>query len=367
MRVSELCLGALTFGTENGWGATKDESRSIFETFVASGGTFIDTADIYTHGTSEKYLGEFIAAERDRFVVATKYSLSTRDGDPNGSGNQRKNMHQALHASLKRLNTEYIDVYWLHAWDFMTPIEEVMRALDDMVRAGKVLYVGISDTPAWIVSAANVLSDLKGWTPFVGLQIQYNLTLRDAERELLPMARALDLAVTVWGALAFGLLSGKFNQPGDREKPSEGAHGRITEVGHERTPSLAGMDQHDLLSQRNLAIAAEVTKIGEELARSPAQIALAWIKDQSPLVIPIIGARTTSQLKDNLGCVDIRLSNTHRRQLDEVSGIQLGFPHDFLADSKFQKLTYGGTLSLIDRHRNSGQVRSAEDPEDGGK
>ena len=351
LRVSELCLGALTFGTENGWGATKEESRAIFHSFVEAGGTFIDTADIYTRGTSEEYLGEFIAAERERFVVATKYSLSTRDGDPNGSGNHRKNMRQALHASLKRLNTDYIDVYWVHAWDFMTPVEEVMRALDDMVRAGKVLYVGISDTPAWIVSGANVLADLKGWTPFVGLQLQYSLILRDGERDLLPMARAMDLAVTVWGALAFGLLSGKFNKLAGKTKSPTSVGGRITQVGHERTPSLAGRDMEGLFSERNLGIAREVAGIAQDLGCSSAQVALAWIRDQDALMIPIIGARTLSQLKDNLGCIDVAFSETHRKRLDEASRIDLGFPHDFLADSKFQGLTYGGTRGLIDDHR----------------
>ena len=211
LRVSEMALGTMTFGEEWGWGASKEESRKVFDAYAAAGGNFIDTANNYTGGTSERFVGEFIAAEREHFVLATKYTLNMRNGDPNFSGNHRKNMLQALEASLRRLNTEYIDLYWLHAWDFMTPVEEVMRAFDDMVRQGKVLYIGISDTPAWVVSMANTLADLRGWTRFTGLQIRYNLTDRAAERDLLPMARALDIAVTPWSILGAGVLTGKYN------------------------------------------------------------------------------------------------------------------------------------------------------------
>lgn len=353
LRVSELCLGALTFGEENGWGASKEESRAMFDAYAEVGGNFIDTANIYTKGTSEKYVGEFISHERERFVVATKYSLSTNDGDPNASGNQRKNMVRAVDASLKRLNTDYIDLYWVHAWDFMTPVEEVMRALDDMVRAGKVLYVGISDTPAWIVSSANMLAELRGWTSFVGLQIEYNLILRDAERDLLPMARSLGLTTTVWGALAFGLLSGKFNKS-DKASSPDSQTARITQVGHEPSASLAGMDMKYLLNERNLSIAKEVSAIAGELGASAAQVALAWIKDAS--LIPIIGAQRLSQLKDNLGCVDITLNDRQRQRLDDLSRIDLGFPHSFLADEKFQHLTYGGTLGRIEPQEHALRV-----------
>lgn len=170
LRVSELCLGAMTFGQDWGWGASKDEARHIFDAFVESGGNFIDTANYYTNGTSERFLGEMIRSERDRFVVATKYTLGMRERDPNASGNHRKNLAQSLEASLERLGTDYIDLYWVHAWDSLTPIDEVMRALDDQVRAGKVLYVGISDVPAWIVSQANTMAELRGWSPFAGLR-----------------------------------------------------------------------------------------------------------------------------------------------------------------------------------------------------
>lgn len=192
LRVSEMVLGTMTFGEDWGWGADKPTSQAMFNTYAEAGGNFIDTANRYTEGTAEKYVGEFIASDRDHFVVATKFSLFTRRNDPNFSGNHRKNMVQALNASLKRLNTDYVDIYWLHAWDFTTPIEEVMRGLDDMVSAGKVLYVGISDSPAWVVSRANMLAELRGWSQFVGLQVPYSLLSRDVERELLPMARHTD-------------------------------------------------------------------------------------------------------------------------------------------------------------------------------
>ena len=245
LRVSELCLGAMTFGTEWGWGADKAESRRVFDMYLDQGGNFIDTANRYTEGTSEKFVGEFIADKREQIVLATKYTLAMREGDPNSAGNHRKNMVQSLEASLKRLNTDYVDLYWLHAWDFTTGFDEVMRALDDLVRAGKVLYIGISDTPAWIASQANMLADLRGWTPFTALQIEYSLIQRTVERDLLPMARALDLAVTPWGILGGGMLTGKYAKKDDEPK-------RI-------------QDDSPKLSERNFVIAAEVGKIATEL------------------------------------------------------------------------------------------------------
>src|SRR5258708_4363151 len=208
LRVSELCLGTMTFGEDWGWGSSKEESRQVYDAFIEAGGNFIDTANIYTNGTSERLLGEFIADARARIVLATKYTNSAAVNDANSGGNHRKNMVQALEASLKRLKTDYIDLYWLHIWDSLTPIEETMRAFDDLVRAGKILYAGISDAPAWVVSRANTLAELRGWTPFVGLQIEYSLIERTPERDLLPMARALDIGVTAWSPLAGGVLTG---------------------------------------------------------------------------------------------------------------------------------------------------------------
>jgi aryl-alcohol dehydrogenase-like predicted oxidoreductase len=323
LRVSELSLGTMTFGEEWGWGASREESRKVFDAYAAAGGNFIDTANRYTEGTSEKLVGEFIAADRDRFVVATKYTLFTRRDDPNASGNHRKSMVQALEASLRRLKTDRIDLYWVHAWDFLTPEEEVMRALDDLVRAGKVLYTGISDTPAWVVSRANTMADLRGWTRFSAIQIQYSLIERTPERDLLPMAQALDLSVTAWGALASGVLSGKYNAgaPADARRPGAG----------------------DRLTDRNRAIAHEVAAVAAGLGCTPSQVALAWVLRRG--CIPILGARTAAHLADNLGCLAVTLGEDDIRRLEAVSAVDLGFPHEFLKGDFVRDLIYGGTYA----------------------
>jgi aryl-alcohol dehydrogenase-like predicted oxidoreductase len=328
----------MTFGEDWGWGASKDESRQIFDAFVEAGGNFIDTANGYTDGTSEKMVGEFIASERERFVVATKYSfplhMSDRKGNPNGSGNHRKNMMQSLEGSLKRLKTDYIDVYWLHAWDFMTPVEEVMRAFDDLVRSGKVLYIGISDAPAWIVAQANTLAQCYGWTPFVALQVEYSLIQRTPERDLLPMAKAFDLAITPWSALGGGVLTGKYNKPN-----ASSEQGRIGTIGGN-------------ISESQLAIANVVCQVAEEIGHTPSQVALAWLSAQSSVIIPIIGSRKLSQIEDNLACLDVKLMPEHLQRLNEVSQIDLGFPHDFLSNDTIRDRLYGGTFNLIDNHRS---------------
>jgi aryl-alcohol dehydrogenase-like predicted oxidoreductase len=335
LRVSELALGTMTFGEDWGWGASYEESRKIFEKFSEAGGNFIDTANRYTDGSAEKFVGEFIAAEREKYVVATKYSLFMRRGDPNAAGNGRKNMVQALDASLKRLNTDYIDLYWLHAWDFMTPVEEVMRALDDMVSAGKVLYIGISDTPAWIVSRANAIAELRGWSQFVGLQVEYSLIERTVERDLTPMAEALGLAVTAWAPMGSGLLTGKYSQP---VPAKDGSPKRINDL---------GMDSR--LNEKNMAIAAQVDKIAAEIGCTSSQVALNWVRKQPGTVIPIIGTRRADQLQENLDCLKFDLSAEQLARLDKVSAIEKGFPHDFLASDGIRDIVYGGTYDLIDR------------------
>src|ERR671930_520024 len=311
LRVSEICIGAMTFGEEWGWGASKQDSRRVFDAYVDAGGNFIDTANNYTGGTSEKHVGEFIASDRNRFVLATKYTSNTRRGDPNAGGNHRKNMVQSLEASLKRLNTAYIDLYWVHAWDPMTPIEEMMRALDDMIRAGKILYAGISDAPAWIVSQANTLANLRGWNEFIAIQIEYSLIERTSERELLPMANALDLGVTAWSPLGGGVLTGKYekklsskDQSGsssnssstysDTNKSSLSSSSSSSSSPLEKTTSSSittkeqQVKQDDnnetsrfnvvrssemaniMLKDRNLLIAEEVKKISKEIKRTAA-------------------------------------------------------------------------------------------------
>src|SRR5215468_4512580 len=217
LRVSEASLGTMTFGEDWGWGSAKDEARKIYETYREAGGNFIDTANVYTNGSSERFVGEFIKDHRESIVLATKYSNAVPGNDPNAAGNHRKSMVQALEASLKRLQTPYVDLYWVHIWDGLTPVEQVMRALDDLVRQGKVLYVGISDAPAWWVAQANTLAHLRGWSPFVGLQIEYSLIERTVERELIPMARALNIDVTAWSPLSGGILTGKYHGQGSSE------------------------------------------------------------------------------------------------------------------------------------------------------
>ena len=332
LRVSELALGTMTFGENWGWGASKEVSRQIFDAYVAAGGNFIDTANRYTEGASEQFVGEFTRADRGRFVVATKYTLFSRRDDPNAAGNQRKNMVQSLEASLKRLDMEYVDLLYVHAWDFMTPVEEVMRGLDDLVKAGKVLYVGISDTPAWVVSQANTLADLRGWSRFVSLQIRYSLIDRAAERDLLPMARSLGLAVTPWSILGAGVLTGKY-------KGGAQVEGRA-----------AGWERRE----RDQALADEVAAIAGEAGATPSQVAINWVRQteaaRGGTIIPLIGARTVGQLADNLASLQRPLSESQLARLNEASKIELGFPHDFLESNEVRNLVFGGTFDSID-HR----------------
>lgn len=331
LRVSELCLGTMTFGTEWGYGADREGSEKIYKTFVESGGNLVDTANRYTEGTSESFLGEFISAEREKIVLATKYTLHNKLNDVNAAGNHRKNMVQSLEASLKRLKTDYIDLYYLHAWDFLTPIDEVLRALDDLVRAGKILYIGISDTPAWVVSRANAIAELKHWTSFIGLQIEYSLIQRTAERELIPMANELDIAITSWSPLGQGVLTGKYLE-------NDGTPKRLKEG------SLR-------LTDRNLVIAKEVSKVAEEIGCTPSQVAINWVRQQKGVIIPVIGCRNESQLCESLSCLKYTLSSEHLKRLDEVTKIEMGFPHDFLNVEGVKTVVYAGMKDHIDNHR----------------
>ncbi len=329
LRVSELCLGTMTFGTEWALGADKAASQGVFDLFAESGGNFLDTANRYTEGTSERWLGEFIKSDRHHFVVATKYTLRDRMGDPNFAGNHRKNMMRSVEDSLQRLDTDFIDLFWVHAWDFVTPVDEVLRGLDDLVRSGKVHYIGISDTPAWVVSQANTMAELRGWTAFAGLQIEYSLLQRAPERDLLPMARQFGLAVTPWGALGGGALTGKY---------LKGEAGRVVETSARR-------------SERANTIAAEVVRLADKLGVEPGQIALNWVRQRNPAltVIPLIGARTAEQLKGSLGCLDFQLPPEAIEALDAVSAIELGFPHEFLASDNIRDLVFSGSYHQIIR------------------
>jgi aryl-alcohol dehydrogenase-like predicted oxidoreductase len=326
LRVSELALGTMTFGEDWGWGASKEESRRIFDAFAEAGGNFIDTANNYTEGSAERFVGEFVAEDREHFVVATKYTLSTRKDDPNAGGNHRKNMRHALEASLHRMNTEYIDVLWLHMWDGLTPIAEVLRAFDDLVRAGKVLYVGLSDTPAWVVSQAVAMAEARGWTAPVAIQVPYSLADRSVEREALPMARALGLAVTPWGLLEGGVLTGKYTD-GSAE------------------PRRYGDEPQ---SERDLTLAGEVRKIADEDGGSPAQVAINWVRQQPGHIMPILGARTETQIKDDLGCLGFELTTKQLQRLADASPVQLGFPRSFLESDHVRGLIFGETWGQID-------------------
>jgi len=310
LRVSEFFLGAMTFGEQGGVGAPIEECRKIVDMYADAGGNVIDTANYYRGGASEEYLGELLEGRRDRFVLATKYSL-TRDGsDPNGAGNHRKNLIHSLETSLRRMRTDYLDIYWVHIWDRHTPIEETMRALDDAVRDGKVLYIGISDAPAWVVSRANTLAEWRGWTAFAGLQVPYSLLNRDIERELLPAAEAYGMSVAAWSPLGNGILSGKFTRP---EGPGEGSRVRP-----------------DSLSEHDLAVARTVDEVAAELGVPSSQVALAWTRSRSRAVHPIIGARTAEQLRDNLGAVDVVLPPEAVERLEAATGFVRGFPLDFI-------------------------------------
>lgn len=327
LRVSEICLGTMTFGTEWGWGADKAESKLIFDVYADKGGNFVDTANRYTEGTSERWLGEFVNSDRHHFVVATKYTLRDRLGDPNFAGSHRKNMMRSVEESLRRLDTDFIDLFWVHAWDPHTPTEEVLRGLDDLVRSGKVLYIGVSDTPAWVVSQSNAIAELRGWTSFVGLQIEYSLLQRTPERELLPMAKSHRMAVTPWGALGGGVLTGKYLR---------GEEGRVVASSARR-------------SERANKIAAKVVKIADKMGVMPAQVALNWVRHRDPDLncIPLVGARTATQLQESLGCLDFVLPEKYVKELDAASEIAMGFPHEFLASDNVRELVYGGKWNDI--------------------
>ncbi|WP_340688129.1 aldo/keto reductase [Amycolatopsis coloradensis] len=329
LRVSPLALGAATFGTEWGWGAEQDEARELFDTYVERGGNFIDTASTYTSGSSERLLGEFARSNRESLVLATKYTTLRRPGDPNSGGGQRKSLFASVEASLRRLNTDYLDLLYLHLWDFTTPVEEILRGMDDLVRQGKLLYVAISNAPAWEVSRMQAIADLRGWSPLVALQIEYNLIERTGERDLIPMAREMGLGVVPWSPLAGGVLTGKYSRDDVTAVPSEN--------GTRKNFTLA----LGTLTERNLAIVDVVKEVAAELGRSPAQIGLAWTLLNPGVTAPIIGARTPAQLEENLGALEVEFTGSHLARLDEASAIDLGFPHEMLSRDTTLALTRG--------------------------
>jgi aryl-alcohol dehydrogenase-like predicted oxidoreductase len=316
LRVSPFCLGAMTFGEDWGWGSSVAESAAILSRFMARGGNFIDTANVYTKGHSEQIIGDVIGRDRgkrDRVVIATKFFGSLHPGDPNGGGAGRKTIVSSCEQSLRRLQTDYIDLYWMHCWDRYTPIEETMRALDDLVSAGKVRYIGLSDTPAWKVAQAQTIARFRGWAPLVALQIEYSLLERTVEGELIPMALEMGLGVTPWSPLKSGVLSGKYTR--------ENAATVKADRGERVTQNLG---------DKVYAIIDELTAIGRELQASPASVALAWVQGRPGVASTIIGARRLDQLDQNLAALDLRLSVDQIARLDALSKPTLGFPMQFL-------------------------------------
>lgn len=332
LRVSEICLGTMTFGEEWGWGANQEESRKIFNAYLAQGGNFIDTANRYTEGTSERFLGEFIkeSGKRDELVIATKYSLVTHERSLNLAGNHRKNMMQSVDGSLKRLQLDCIDILYLHAWDFTTYSDEILRSMQDLIQQGKVCYIGISDAPAWIVSRSNTIAELRGWNQFVALQIEYSLIQRTVERDLIPMANAFDMGIVAWAPIAGGALTGKYlNQNDEAKRLKEGSV---------------------RLNERSRKIAEEVVKIALELNCAPAQVAIKWVMLQHQQILPIVGARNADQLLHNLQAAQIQLHADQVNRLNEVSKIELGFPHEFLKGDGVQDILFGGRLGELEIH-----------------
>jgi aryl-alcohol dehydrogenase-like predicted oxidoreductase len=313
----------MTFGEPTGPGADLTECRNMLAAYTEAGGNVIDTAVNYRNGESENILGELLVGQRDRYVLATKYTLTRDKSDPNASGNHRKNLMLSLETSLRRLRTDYIDLYYVHIWDHHTPIEETMRALDDAVLAGKILYVGISDTPAWVVSQANTLAEWRNWSPFVSLQVPYHLLERDIERELLPMAEAFGMSVATWGPLANGLLSGKFS--------------RTIEGNTRLNPDSISEHQHDVVSI--------VQEVANEVKATPAQVAIAWTRSHSQAIHPIIGARRLSQLEENLGALNVQLPAELVAKLDAASSFDIGFPSNFIQGTS--SWVYGDTGKLV--------------------
>jgi aryl-alcohol dehydrogenase-like predicted oxidoreductase len=337
LRVSQIALGTMTFGTAADWSRPEAECRPVFDAYVEAGGNFIDTANMYTGGESEQIVGRLIAPERDRFVVATKYANAIPGaGDPNAAGMHRKSLTRSLDASLKRLGVDYIDLYFVHWWDFTTPVEEVQRALDDAVRAGKILHVGLSDVPAWVVSRAQTLADLRGLVPVSAMQLEYSLVQRSIEREHMPLARAHDIAVTAWSPLAGGILSGKYTRGGGAD-------------GARRMDSM----QLQPLDERNRAIATALDGIADTLGRTSGQIALAWMLSRG--VIPIVGATSATQLKENLAATQISLDDDTLAELDAASAFDAGHPYNMLQWDMPMALGYGGMFDQIDIPRFPGR------------
>jgi len=333
LRVSPVCLGTMTFGNDWGWGSEENVARDVFYRYVERGGNFIDTADGYTQGHSEELVGKFIGEYgRDKVVLATKFTFNAEPGNPNAGGNGRKNIYRALHGSLKRLNTDYIDLYWLHAWDIVTPAEEVVSTLDDLVRSGKIRYYGFSDTPAWYVARAQTLAEKDGKERAIALQLEYSLVQRDIEREHIPVAQELGLGICPWSPLAGGLLTGKYQRQGS----SGQGEGRLEVTKDSTNPTLKRFSEH------NWRVLDAVLEVAKQIDRPPAQVALNWVATQPGVTSTIIGASKTTQLDENLRFAEFDIPGELRRKLDEASAHETGHPYLFF-EPVMQEMITGGT------------------------
>ncbi|HVK75930.1 MAG TPA: aldo/keto reductase [Kofleriaceae bacterium] len=331
LRVSPMCLGTMTFGPAWGWGADEATARAMFDAYVDAGGNFVDTADIYTGGQSEELVGRFIRDRglRDRVVLATKFTFNTAKGNPNAGGNGRVHVRRAIEASLRRLGTDYLDLYWLHAWDMTTPVDEVMRTLDDLVRAGLVRHLGFSDVPGWYAARAQTLAELRGLEPVIALQLEYSLVERGIERELVAAAAELGMAITPWSPLAGGFLAGKYPRDG-------GGDGRLAKHRGSGNPAF------DRMTERNYEVLDVATAIAGEVDRPVAQVALAWVLGRPGVTSTIIGARTVEQLTMNLGALDLTLTAEQRQRLDDVTRSEPGHPYRFFVEPALQQMMYAG-------------------------
>ncbi|MEM1185789.1 MAG: aldo/keto reductase [Planctomycetota bacterium] len=325
LRVSPLCLGTMTFGQEWGWGSTVEDSKAIIDAYLDKGGNFLDTANIYTKGHSEAVIGDHFheRGDRDRVVIATKCTGNMFLGDPNGGGNGRKALMASVDESLRRLKTDYIDLLWSHFWDQNTPITEMLATFDDLVRSGKVRYVGLSDHPAWVCAMAQYECRANGWAPLIGLQIEHSLIERSVEGELMPMARALGMGVTPWSPLKYGILTGKYTRDNQPEKGDARAAG----------------SEH--LNERAFKIIDALLGVAAEVDAEPAQVALRWVLDRPGVDSPIFGARTMKQLESNVGALGVTLTPEHTKALDGASAMKQSFPFDFVEGVK--KVIQGGT------------------------
>ena len=330
LRVSKVCLGTMTFGPGGDWSRSEAESQAVFDAYAEAGGNFIDTANMYTGGESEKIIGRFVAKDRERFIIASKYANAVPGkNDANAAGVHRKSLTQSLDASLKRLGVEYIDLYTVHWWDFTTPIEEVQRALDDAVKAGKILHIGLSDVPAWVVSRAQAFHELRGLSPVVCMQLEYSLVQRSIEREHLPMAEAYGMGVTAWSPMAGGILSGKYTRQKQHSGPA-------------RMDSL----QLQPLSERNREIAVAVDAVADRLGVPSSQVALAWVMSRG--VIPIVGATSANQMRENLKATALVLDDSTLAELDKASAFDVGHPYSMAHWEMQLALGYGGMFDQID-------------------